>query len=82
MAPPQGKKSGSWAQTGYYWSMGFVLPAGALAGYLVGWVLDRWLNTQPALAVVMTVLGVVGGFIELFRIMERAQRREQGNDQR
>lgn len=38
---------------------------------LVGWVLDRWLNTGPWLLVGGIVLGAVVGFIQLIRGISR-----------
>jgi F0F1-type ATP synthase assembly protein I len=69
-----------WAQVGFYTSLGFILPAGAVGGYFVGWALDEWLHTRPVLALVMSGLGAAGGFIEILRILTRAERNVGGND--
>lgn len=74
MAPPSGKPSDVWGLIGYYSSLGFILPAATLAGYAVGWAVDRWLGTKPVLSVVFTVLGLVAGFLELFRMIGRAEK--------
>lgn len=79
MSPLPGKQSDVWAQVAYYASLGFVLPAGLVAGYALGWLLDRWLHTTPLLAVLMALLGAAGGFTEVLLILKRAERRADGN---
>jgi len=68
------KPDNLWAQIGLYTSLGFVLPAGALVGCAVGWYADRWLHTSPLLTVVMGFLGAAAGFIDLLRILGRAEK--------
>ncbi len=80
MTPRRGKSSELWAQIGFYTSLGFILPAGMVAGYALGWALDRWLHTTPVLAVVMTFLGAAGGFIEVLWILKRAEKHASGNN--
>ena len=74
MSPKRGKQATLWAQIGFYSSLGFVLPAGIAVGCVAGWYLDRWLHTAPVLVVVMGFLGAVGGFIEVLRILTRAEK--------
>ena len=74
MPPRHSKQSEIWAQAAYYAGLGFVLPAGLAVGYFVGWILDKWLHTAPLLAVVMAVLGAAGGFIEILKILARAEK--------
>jgi F0F1-type ATP synthase assembly protein I len=57
-----------------------MLPAGAVAGYVVGWLLDEWLHTTPVLAVVMAFLGVAGGVVEVLRILAREEKSASGNN--
>ena len=69
-----GKQADLWAQVGFYTSLGFILPAGALIGIAGGWYLDRWLRTSPLLTVVMGFLGAAAGFLEVLRILRRAEK--------
>jgi F0F1-type ATP synthase assembly protein I len=69
-----GKQANVWAQVGFYSSLGIILPAGAVVGGAIGWCLDRWLHTSPILTVVMGFLGVGAGFLELLRILKRAEK--------
>jgi F0F1-type ATP synthase assembly protein I len=68
------KQTNLWAQIGLYTSLGFILPAGALVGSVGGWLLDRWLGTSPVLTVVLGFLGAAAGFIEILRILGRAEK--------
>jgi F0F1-type ATP synthase assembly protein I len=69
-----GKQANLWAQIGLYTSLGFILPAGALVGCVGGWYLDRWLHTSPLLTVLLGFLGAAAGFIEVLRILGRAEK--------
>jgi len=80
MAPGEGRRSNLWAQVGFYTSLGFILPAGAVAGYGLGWLIDDWLHTTPVVAIVMALLGAAGGFIEVLRILNRAEKDGGGDD--
>ena len=42
-----------------------------VSGLLVGWALDRWLETSPWLIVAGIVLGSVAGFMQFIRLMSR-----------
>jgi ATP synthase protein I len=68
------KQANLWAQVGLYTSLGFILPAGAVVGCAGGWYLDRWLGTSPLLTVLLGFLGAAAGFIEVLRILSRAEK--------
>jgi len=75
------KKQGNiWAQIGLYTSMGFILPAGAVVGCAIGWLLDRRLRTSPLLTVVMGFLGAAAGFLEVLRILKRTEKDADGDN--
>jgi F0F1-type ATP synthase assembly protein I len=67
--PPDRKKS-AWVQVGRYSQLAFMLPAGTVAGWLLGSLLDRWLHTSWISAVGL-VLGTAGALIELIRTISR-----------
>lgn len=54
---------------GYGQGMRFVteLLAGVVGGVLIGWLLDRWLGTEPWLLLVMLFLGIAASFRNIFR---------------
>jgi len=66
---PDRKKS-PWIQFGRYSQIAFMLPAGTVAGYLVGSLFDRWLHTHW-ISVVGLILGTAGAIIELIRLVSR-----------
>jgi len=62
---PDEKKS-AWVQVGRYSQLALMLPAGTVAGWLIGSALDRWLHTTW-ISVVGLLLGIAAGMIELIR---------------
>jgi F0F1-type ATP synthase assembly protein I len=60
------KKKNPWLQVGRYSQLAFMLPAGTVAGWLLGSALDRWLHTSW-ISVVGLFLGIAAGMIELIR---------------
>jgi len=63
-------------QVGYYSSLGIIMPASALGGYGLGWLLDRWLHTSPLFALILGVLGAVAGIIDIVLILTRAEKQQ------
>ena len=80
MASSPKKPANIWAQVGFYTSLGFILPAGALAGRAAGWLLDRWLHTSPVLTVILGFLGAAAGLTEVLRILGRAEKDADGDN--
>ena len=74
MSPPWEKQSNVWAQVAYYTGLGFILPGGLLAGYAIGWGLDRWLGSTPWLFLLFFVLGFAAGVLDVVRAYERMQK--------
>lgn len=66
-----------WSQIGRYSSLGFILPLSTLAGYAIGWMLDKLFHTH-FLFVIFLVLGVVAGFVELLRRLNTETQRDGG----
>ena len=71
--PDPDKKKNPWVQFGRYSQLAFMLPAGTVAGYLIGALLDKWLN-KSWISIVGLLLGTVGGLIELIRTVSRDTR--------
>jgi F0F1-type ATP synthase assembly protein I len=63
--PPTNKKN-YWVQVGRYSQLAFMLPAGTVAGWLLGSALDRWLHTTW-ISIIGLFLGIAAGLIELIR---------------
>jgi F0F1-type ATP synthase assembly protein I len=66
---PERKKS-PWVQVGRYSQLALMLPAGTVAGYLLGSLLDRWLHVTW-INIVGLLLGTAAGLIELIRQVSR-----------
>ena len=64
------RKKSPWVQVGRYSQLAFMLPAGTVAGYLLGSLLDRWLHATW-IAIVGLLLGTATGLIELIRTVVR-----------
>ncbi|MEE8257272.1 MAG: AtpZ/AtpI family protein [Acidobacteriota bacterium] len=73
MKPSGGKYRDLWAKVGFYSSLGFLLPAAALAGFGLGWLVDRWLGTEPVFGILVGMLGAGAGFVELLRLLKRSE---------
>jgi len=67
---PSGKKN-LWVQLGQYSQIAFIFPASTVAGWLIGVALDHWLHTTW-LYIVGLILGIIAGFVELIRIVNRS----------
>ena len=59
-----------------YGALAYELSGTILGGVFVGWLLDRWLGTQPYLALVCTMVAVVGGFVRLVTLLRRLSRND------
>jgi len=62
--PPD--KKNPWVQVSRYSQFALMLPAGTVAGWLLGSALDRWLHTSW-ISIVGLFLGIAAGLIELIR---------------
>jgi ATP synthase protein I len=51
--------------------VGIELVAGVVGGVLIGYALDRWLDTAPLLLIVFFVLGAVAGTLNAYRWLRR-----------
>ncbi len=63
-------KENFWVQWARYSELALIFPAAVVVGWLVGAALDRWLHASW-FYLVGIVLGIVAGFIELFRLVLR-----------
>ena len=75
-----GKRTNLWAQVAFYSSLGFILPAFGLAGFGLGWILDRGFGTSPVLAIVLCLVGAGAGVVEVVRILLRAENQDDAGE--
>jgi F0F1-type ATP synthase assembly protein I len=64
-----------WAQVSRYSSLAFILPVSTFVGYLIGYLLDRLFHTH-FLYIVFLLLGIVAGFVSLFRELDIATKKD------
>jgi F0F1-type ATP synthase assembly protein I len=64
-----------WVQASRYMGLAFILPVSTVVGYAIGWGLDKLFHTH-FLYLVFLGLGLVAGFIELFRQFAVETRRD------
>ena len=64
------KAKNAWVQIGNYASLGFMLPACTVVGYLMGLGLDHLFQTT-FLRIVFLIVGIVAGFVEVIRIVTK-----------
>ena len=74
MPKTPGKRMSLWEQVGYYSSLGIILPAGAVGGLGLGWVLDRWLHTSPLFALILCLVGAGAGVVDILRILTASRK--------
>jgi ATP synthase protein I len=70
------KKNDFWELLSMASVMGIHLVSGVIVGLVMGYYLDRWLGTKPWLLIVFLVFGIIAGYRNMFREMERIQRKE------
>ena len=58
-------------------TVGINMVASTFVGFALGyWVLDRYFNSYPWFTLVLTALGIIAGFMYLFRIAKKANKDE------
>lgn len=80
MSARRSEESDLWEHVALFSGLGFVLFSCIGGGYLLGWLLDRWLHTAPIFGLIGGGLGLAGGVIELLQILKRVEKRDRGND--
>ena len=51
--------------------VGTMLTSIVVAGFLLGFLTDRWLDSQPLFMLLFGGLGFVGGFLKVYRLLSR-----------
>lgn len=59
--------------------IGLHMVAATFAGLAIGYFLDKFFETSPALTIIFLLIGIAAGFIELFRFAKK-QAREHDNE--
>jgi F0F1-type ATP synthase assembly protein I len=64
-------RTNSYRRLAVYSSVIFLLPSTLLGGYFFGYLLDDYFGTEPWISVAGLLLGGAGGFVHLFRLLNR-----------
>ncbi|HUF91376.1 MAG TPA: AtpZ/AtpI family protein [Candidatus Limnocylindria bacterium] len=72
MAPP--REPGAWTALAELSAVGMTLVMSTIVGLAGGYFADMWLGTKPWLTLIGLVLGIVAGFVNLFRSVKKAER--------
>jgi len=56
---------------GRYGAVAFEFSGTIAAGAVVGYLVDRWLHTEPYAVTLCTLLAVTGGFVRLILLLRR-----------
>ena len=51
--------------------VGTMLTSMIIAGFLLGYFVDKWLNSPPIFMIVFGGLGMLGGFLKVYKLMSR-----------
>lgn len=62
---------------GEYSSLAFALPVSCLAGYAIGYYLDRYFETH-FLYIVFLLLGVASGFLQIYKQIQKEDKDSDG----
>lgn len=68
----------AWRSLGEVATIGITLVVSTVIGLGAGYYADRWLGTSPWLLLLGLLLGIVAGFVNLFRSVRSAERELDG----
>jgi MFS family permease len=75
------KPDKSIVQAAKYMGLVFLLPSGAIAGYVIGEVLERYIHWS-GLKAVCIILGIMGGIVRLVQELLRDSKRAEAEELR
>lgn len=53
--------------------VGSMLTSMVVAGFLLGYLVDSWADTRPLFMLLFGALGLVGGFLKVFKLLVRSE---------
>ncbi len=65
---------------GLAFRVGVELAAGLVVGGGIGWLLDAWFGTSPAMLILFFFVGAAAGMLNVFRAARAMNRDEPGSD--
>ncbi len=70
------KKNKHFESLGLASIMGIHLVSGVVVGMAMGYYLDKFLGTKPWMTILFLVFGIIAGYKNMFREMQRIQKKE------
>lgn len=67
--PPEGASGTQPTAMGTGLRVGVELLSALVVGLAIGWGLDRWLHTSPAMLIIFVLLGGAAGVLNVWRVM-------------
>jgi len=67
---------------GWVFRLSIELVAGLVVGGGIGWFLDRWLGTRPAMLLIFFALGAAAGMLNVIRAAKEMNRDLGGSDRK
>jgi len=64
-----------WVNVARYSQLAMALPAATVIGWIIGYLLDRWLHTTW-LYLAGLIFGIAAGFVELIRTFLKSEKEE------
>ena len=61
-------------------SLGLTLVFSTFIGFGLGWFLDKLLKTRPFLTILLLLLGIVAGFVNVYRSVKAEQETDQEDE--
>ena len=78
MKKPATESYGSWVRrVGTLLSIPLTLGLAPIVGCALGWVIDRWLKTQPIFTILLLFVGFISGIRETWILIRRATSEEE-----
>ncbi|MEO5355923.1 MAG: AtpZ/AtpI family protein [Nitrospirae bacterium YQR-1] len=68
------KKSGIFRHLFFAGQVGLNLVVATSVGYIIGSGLDSFFKTAPWLTIIFLIFGIISGFLEMFRLVQRAMK--------
>jgi F0F1-type ATP synthase assembly protein I len=62
-------------------TIGLTLAFSTIIGVGIGYLLDRWLHTDPIFTVIFLVIGTIAGFVEMIRTVSQVSQDEEQDRQ-
>lgn len=70
------KKNKHFESLGLASMMGIHLVSGVIVGMGMGYYLDKFFDTKPWLTLIFLIFGIIAGYKNMFREMQRIQKKE------